>query len=163
MNIFNLRLRHIYNEVKVVSEKKPKPKTKPTVKEVKEEIKKEPPKEAKKEEITPPPKEPPKEKPKTKEAKPPTAKRPKITATTWEKFEKFTPKSKKEKKSWIKEVIKKAQQEPVEVRGLTKGQILAILVQAYRYNLHNYPKLDVKYDMKKGIALIAPIKTKTEV
>jgi flagellar biosynthesis GTPase FlhF len=151
----------------VVSEKKPKPKAK----EVKQE--------AKKEEVTPPTTPPPKEakeevkkeakktKPTTKEAKPetkpPTKRKPRIETTTWEKFEKFEPETQPKKKSWIKEAIERAKKEPVEIKYLTKGQILAILVQVYRYNLHNYPKLDVKYDMKKGIALIAPIKTKTEV
>jgi hypothetical protein len=161
----------------VVSEVKPeatpKKKTKKTKKEEitpppkeeitppKEEAKKEPPKEAKKEVK----KEAKETKPTTKEAKPetkpPKAKRPRIKTTTWEKFEKFTTKTETKRKSWIKEVIEKATKEPIEIRGLTRGQLVALIVQINNHNRRYEPKLDIKYDFKKGIALIAPIKKTT--
>jgi hypothetical protein len=138
-------------EVKV---KPPKKKTKEAKEETKEtkEIKPTETKPAEAKEI----------KPTTKETKPttkPTTKtKPKIKTTTWEKFEKFEPKTKTTKKSWIKEAIKRAQNEPIEIRGLSRGQLTALITQVNRHNQQHGVKLDIKYDFKRGIAIIAPIK-----
>jgi hypothetical protein len=129
-----------------------------------------PPKEVKKEEVTPTPKEAKEEvkkeaketKPTTKEAKPetkpPTKRKPRIETTTWEKFEKFITKPETKRKSWIKEAIERAKKEPVQISGLTRGQMLTLITQVNRYNRNHEPKLNIKYDFKKGIVLIAPIK-----
>jgi hypothetical protein len=148
-------------EVKV---KPPKKKTKPKTIEVKKEAKEE----TKETKETKPTETKPVEakeiKPTTKETKPTTKPatkpKPKIKTTTWEKFEKFTPKTQPKKKSWIKEAIERATKEPVEIRGLTRGQILSLVVQINRYNRNHEPKIDIKYDTKKGIALLAPITLK---
>jgi len=104
-------------------------------------------------------------KPPTKEAKPPTTptpkKKPNIRTTTWEKFEKFKSKGKETKKSWIKEAIERARKEPVEIRNLTRGQLIALITQVNKYNYDHEPKLAIKYDFRQGIALIAPLKQKT--
>jgi hypothetical protein len=48
---------------------------------------------------------------------------------------------------------------PVEVRGLTRGQILAILSQVARYNRNAAgTKIAYKCDAKRGIVLLAPVK-----
>jgi small-conductance mechanosensitive channel len=89
----------------------------------------------------------------------------KMESATWEEFEKFEIPSKKVKKSWIKEAIERATKEPVKLEGLSKGQILAMILQVRRYNLQskltNKPLLQIKYDFKKGIVMIAP-ETKPE-
>jgi flagellum-specific peptidoglycan hydrolase FlgJ len=108
-----------------------------------------------------PPAKPPKKEAKEKETKPTTTKRPRIRPTTWEKFEKFTPKQGKEKKSWIKEIIERARKEPVEVRGLSKGRLAILIAQINNYNRQHEPKLEIKYDFKRGTAIIAPLKIKT--
>lgn len=148
-------------EVKV---KPPKKKTKPKTIEVKKEAKEE----TKETKETKPTETKPVEtkeiKPTTKETKPTTKPatkpKPKIKTTTWKKFEKFTPKQAQKKRSWIKEAIERATKEPVEIRGLTRGQILSLVVQINRYNRNHEPKIDIKYDTKKGIALLAPITLK---
>ncbi len=130
---------------------------------------------------TPTPKEPPKEiTPKeakkktkeTKEAKPPTQKekaeakpttkptptrRLRIETIDWEKFEKFETKSTSQKKSWIQVVIEKAKKEPTKVTGLTRGRLMALITAVNRHNMNHEPKIMIKYDTKKGIALLAPI------
>jgi hypothetical protein len=133
-----------------------------------------------KEEVTQPPKKAPKKAEKkaekevkkeakeTKEAKPetkPTTKpatkpKPKIKTTTWEKFEKFETKTKTEKKTWIKDIIEKAKREPVKVTGLTRGQLMALIASVNRHNASSEPKILIKYDTTKGIAMLAPL-TKT--
>jgi DNA mismatch repair ATPase MutL len=139
-----------------------KTKTKKTKKKAKEETKETKPTPTPTTIETKPKEEVKETKPKTKETKPttkpPTKKRPKIKPTTWEKFEKFTSKQGKEEKSWIKEVLEKAKKEPIEIRGLTRGQLTAPIVQVNRHNQNHEPKLNIKYDFKKGIVLIAPIK-----
>jgi hypothetical protein len=102
-------------------------------------------------------------KPTTKETKPTTkptpTKRPKIRTVDWEKFEKFEPKTKPTKKSWVKEAIERATKEPVEIKELTKGQILALVNQVERYNKKYMDRIiDIKYDIKRGIAILAPAK-----
>jgi outer membrane biosynthesis protein TonB len=123
----------------------------------------------------PPPKEKPETKKKTKETKPttketkpttqPTTKpKPKkklvIKTITWEKFEKFETKRKTPDKSWIMEVIERAKKEPIQVRNLTKGKLIALIAHVNRYNQNNTPKIEIKYDMEKGIALLAPSQPK---
>jgi hypothetical protein len=103
----------------------------------------------------------------TKEAKPETkpptkpapTRRPRIRTATWEEFEKFKPKTEPKRKSWIKEVIEKARKEPVKLTGLKRGQLLSLITQVNRYNRNGYPKIDIKYDTKRGIAILAPITT----
>jgi len=151
-------------EVKV---KPPKKKTKPKTIEVKKEAKEE----TKETKETKPTETKPVEakeiKPTTKETKPTTkpatkptpTKRPKIKTITHEKFEKFTPKTQPKKKSWIKEAIERATKEPVEIRGLTRGQILALVNQVELHNKKHMDRIiDIKYDVKQGIALLAPTK-----
>jgi hypothetical protein len=147
-------------EVKV---KPPKKKTKPKTIEVKKEAKEE----TKETKETKPTETKPVEakeiKPTTKETKPTTKPatkpKPKIKTTTWEKFEKFTPKTQPKKKSWIKEAIERAKKEPIEIKGLTKGQILALVNQVELHNKKHMDRIiDIKYDVKQGIALLAPTK-----
>ena len=134
-----------------------------------------PPKEEVTQPTTPPPKKAPKKAEKkaekevkkeakeTKEAKPetkpPTKKKPRIKTTTWEEFDKFKPKTEPKRKSWIKEAIERATKEPVEIRELTRGQILALINQVERYNKKYMDRIiDIKYDIKRGIVLLAPTK-----
>ena len=133
-----------------------------------------------KEEVTqpttpPPPTEKPETKKKTKETKPTTKeampttkpvtkpkpkKEPAIKTITWEKFEKFETKRKTPNKSWIMEVIERAKKEPIQVRNLTKGKLIALIAHINRYNENNIPKIEIKYDVEKGIALLAPSQPK---
>jgi hypothetical protein len=133
----------------------------------------EPPKEAKKKAEEKVKKEAKKEvkkeaketKPTTKEAKPETkpptkpapTKRLRIETIDWEKFEKFETKSTSQKKSWIQVVIEKAKKEPTKVTGLTRGRLMALITAVNRHNMNHEPKIMIKYDTKKGIALLAPI------
>lgn len=84
----------------------------------------------------------------------------KIEPITWEEFEKIETLFKEKKKSWVKEAVEKATKEPIKLEGLKKGQVLAIILQVRRYNLYskltNRPLLQIKYDFKKGIVVIAP-------
>jgi hypothetical protein len=74
-----------------------------------------------------------------------------VNPITWEEFDKFEPeRSKKERKSVFKEIVKKAMSEPVSVKGLKRGQIMVLIKLAYDNGL------DVKYDFKNGIILLAP-------
>jgi hypothetical protein len=70
---------------------------------------------------------------------------------TWEEFAKFEPeRSRKERKSVFKEIVEKAKNEPVRVEGLKRGQIMVLIKLAYDNGL------DVKYDFRNGIVLLAP-------
>jgi hypothetical protein len=70
---------------------------------------------------------------------------------TWEEFGKFEPeRSKKERKSVFKEIVERAMKEPVRVEGLKRGQILVLVKLAYDNGL------EVKYDFRNGIVLLAP-------
>jgi len=156
-------------EVKAKPEEEAKKtKTKKTKKEVKETKPTQTP-------LPPPPTEKPETKKKTKETKPTTKetksttqpttkpkpkKEPAIKTITWEKFEKFETQRKTPDKSWIMEVIEKAKEEPIEVRNLTKGKLIALIAHVNRYNQNNTPKIEIKYDMEKGIALLAPSQPK---
>ena len=138
-------------KTKKKEETQPTPPPPKETKETKKTIKAKPPKkEAKKKEA----------KPETKPTTKPTpTKRPKIKTITYEKFEKFTSKTQPKKKSWIKEAIERATKEPVEIRGLTRGQILALINQVERYNKKYMDRIiDIKYDIKRGIVLLAPTK-----
>jgi hypothetical protein len=151
----------VVSETKEVTPKEEakKTKTKKTKKKA-EETKETKPKEEVKE--TKPIKEA-KEETKTKEAKPTTkptpTRRPRIKTVDWKKFEKFEPKTKPKKKSWIKEAIERATKEPIEIRGLTRGQIIALINQIKLYNKKHMDQIiDIKYDVKQGTALLAPTK-----
>lgn len=70
---------------------------------------------------------------------------------TWEEFSKFEPeRSRKERKSVFKEIVERARKEPVRVEGLKRGQILVLVKLAYDNGL------EVKYDFRNGIVLLAP-------
>jgi len=45
-----------------------------------------------------------------------------------------------------------------ETKSLTKKMIDTV-TQVNKYNRTSYPKIDIKYDAKKGIAILAPITT----
>ena len=107
-----------------------------------------------------PPKKEAKEKEAKPETKPATKPTPKIKAIDWKKFEKFETKTKTEKRTWIKDIIEKAKREPVKVTGLTRGQLMALIASVNRHNSSSEPKILIKYDTTKGIAMLAPL-TKT--
>jgi hypothetical protein len=74
-----------------------------------------------------------------------------VKPITWEEFDKFEPERvRKERKSVFKEIVKKAMSEPVRVTNLKRGQIMVLIKLAYDNGL------DVKYDFKNGIVLLAP-------
>jgi hypothetical protein len=74
-----------------------------------------------------------------------------MRSITWEEFDKFEPeRSRKERKSVFKEIVERARKEPVRVDGLKKGQIMVLIKLAYDNGL------DVKYDFKNGVILLAP-------
>jgi hypothetical protein len=93
----------------------------------------------------------------TPEAKPTTKPEVKIKSITWEEFEEFAP-ERNIKRSWVKEAIERATREPVKIEGLTRGQIMALLNQVDKHNLERRePKIIAKYDIKKGVVLLAPV------
>jgi hypothetical protein len=122
------------------------------------------PVEAKPQELSPP--QPPKlevaeAKLVIKEVKPATAPKPTapvIKSISWEEFERFE-ESRSEKRSWIKVAIERARTEPVMLEGLSRGQIAALIRQVDDYNFKssNKPKIQYKYDTKKGVVLLAPL------
>ncbi len=74
-----------------------------------------------------------------------------MRSITWEEFDKFEPeRSRKERKSVFKEIVKKAMNGPIKVENLKRGQIMVLIKLAYNNGL------DVKYDFKNGIVLLAP-------
>jgi hypothetical protein len=87
-----------------------------------------------------------------------------VREITWEEYEGFTPGPRRrgqERKSPVRELLERvvAGGRPVEVSGLTRGQILAILSQVSRYNRSaTGTKIAYKCDAKKGIVLLAPVK-----
>lgn len=87
-----------------------------------------------------------------------------VREITWEEYEKFEPKQRRreqERKSPVRELLERvvAGGRPVEVRGLTRGQILAILSQVTRHNRSaTGTKIAYKCDVKRGIVLLAPVK-----
>ncbi len=85
-----------------------------------------------------------------------------VREIAWEEYEGFTPEPRRrERKSPVRELLERvvAGGRPVEVRGLTRGQILAILSQVTRYNRSaKGTKIAYKCDAKKGIVLLAPVK-----
>ena len=88
----------------------------------------------------------------TKKLKPRT---PSIKRITMEYFMKFNTSS-NNRKSWIKETIERATKEPVMVENLTRGQIMALINQVNRHNISSEHKIAYKYDVKRGIVLLAP-------
>jgi len=130
---------------------KPQEVTPPT--EVKREPQEVKPVEAKPQELSQP--QPPKLA--IKEVKPATV--PVIRSISWEEFERFE-ESRSEKRSWIKEAIERARTEPVMLEGLSRGQIAALIRQVDDYNFKssNEPKIQYKYDTKKGVVLLAPLR-----
>jgi len=85
-----------------------------------------------------------------------------VREATWEEYEKFEPEQRRRKrKSPVRELLERvaAGGRPVEVRGLTRGQILAILSQVTRYNSNaTGTKIAYKCDARRGIVLLAPVK-----
>jgi len=94
----------------------------------------------------------PKQQPKEQPTKKP---KPIVKRITWTYFEKFNTSS-NNRKSWVKETIERATQEPVMVKNLTKGQIMALINQVDRHNMTSEHKIVYKYDVKRGIVLLAP-------
>jgi hypothetical protein len=80
---------------------------------------------------------------------------PKVKRITWTYFERFNP-DKPNRKSWIKESIELAKKEPVMVSNLKRGQIMALINQVDRHNMNSDYKIIYKYDVKRGIVLLAP-------
>jgi len=101
------------------------------------------------------PKQQPKEQPKQQPKKQPTKKPPVVKRITIEYFMKFNTNS-SSKKSWVKETIERATNEPVMVKNLSRGQIMALINQVDRYNMNTDRKIVYKYDVKRGIVLLAP-------
>lgn len=87
-----------------------------------------------------------------------------VREITWEEYERFEPEQRRreqERKSTVRELIERvvAGGRPVEVKGLTRGRILAILSQVTRYNRSATSiKIVYKCDVKRGIVLLAPVK-----
>jgi len=100
------------------------------------------------------------EEPKVESVKPVEEAKPevKIKTITWEEFERFE-KSRSEKKSWVKEAVERAKTGPVMIEGLTRGQIAALINYVDKYNSESFntPKIAYKYDVKKGVVLLAPV------
>jgi hypothetical protein len=88
----------------------------------------------------------------TGKAKPRT---PSVKRITYEYFEKFNPDN-RNRKSWVKETLEIAAKEPIMVRNLTRGQIMALINQVDRHNMNSDRKIVYKYDVKRGIVLLAP-------
>jgi len=105
------------------------------------------------------PKEQAKQQQPTKKLKPRT---PSIKRITMEYFMKFNTSS-NNRKSWIKETIERATKEPVMVKNLTRGQIMALINQVNRHNISSEHKIAYKYDVKRGIVLLAPEKAITQM
>jgi flagellar biosynthesis GTPase FlhF len=80
---------------------------------------------------------------------------PVIKRITWSYFERFNP-NKPNGKSWVKETIERAKKEPVMVKNLKKGQIMALVNQIDRHNMNSDHKIVYKCDVKRGIVLLAP-------
>jgi len=80
---------------------------------------------------------------------------PDIKKITMEYFSRFNS-DKPRRKSWIKEALERAKQEPVMVKNLSRGQIMALINQVDRYNMNTDFKIVYKCDVKKGIVLLAP-------
>jgi len=138
----------------------PRRKAKPqeVASEAKPEVAEAKPIEAKPQELSPP--QPPKPEAARlviKEVKPATV--PVIRSISWEEFKRFE-ESRSEKRSWIKEAIERARTEPVMLEGLSRGQIAALIRQVDDYNFKssNEPKIQYKYDTKKGVVLLAPLR-----
>jgi hypothetical protein len=90
-----------------------------------------------------------------KEAKPVA---PIVKSATWEEFEMFAPEQQPARRSWVKEAIERAREGPVRIEGLSRGQIMVLLNQVSRYNSERRePRIVVKYDVKKGVVLLAPL------
>jgi hypothetical protein len=87
----------------------------------------------------------------------PTA--PIIRSITWEEFERFEESSGSGRRSWVKEAIEAAKSGPVMLEGLTRGQVAALINYVDKYNSEsrNTPKIAYKYDVKKGVVLLAPV------
>jgi len=99
----------------------------------------------------------PKEQPKEQQPKKqPTKKPPVVKRITMEYFMKFNTSNSRNRKSWVKETIERATNEPVMVKNLTRGQIMALISQIDRYNMNTDRKIIYKYDVKRGIVLLAP-------
>jgi len=87
-----------------------------------------------------------------------------VREITWEEYEGFAPEQgrrERERKSPVRELLERvvAGGRPVEVSGLTRGQILAILSQVTRYNRSaTGTRIAYKCDAKRGILLLAPVK-----
>jgi hypothetical protein len=87
-----------------------------------------------------------------------------VREVTWEEYERFEPEQRRheqERKSPVRELLERvvAGGRPVEVSGLTRGQILAILSQVTRYNRNaTGTRIAYKCDAKRGILLLAPVK-----
>jgi hypothetical protein len=94
-------------------------------------------------------------KPTQQQAKPTKKPKPVVKRITWTYFERFTNSSNR-KTSWVKETIERATNEPVMVKNLTRGQIMALINQVDRYNMNTDRKIIYKYDVKRGIVLLAP-------
>jgi hypothetical protein len=108
--------------------------------------------------------EPKQQQPK-EQAKPKQQRKPKptpiIKRITYEVFENFDPKPRK--KSWIKEVLEIAVKEPIMVRNMNRGQIMALITQIDKHNMISDYKIAYKYDVKRGIVLLAPKKALTQM
>jgi len=101
--------------------------------------------------------EPKKQQPKeqAKQQQPTKKPKPIVKRITWTYFEKFNTSS-NDRKSWVKETIERATQEPVMVKNLTRGQVMALINQVDRHNMTSDRKIVYKYDVKRGIVLLAP-------
>jgi sRNA-binding protein len=84
-----------------------------------------------------------------------------VKRITYEVFEKFDPKP--GKKSWIKEVLEIAVKEPIMVRNMNRGQVMALINQIDRHNMTSDNKIAYKYNIKQGIVLLAPKKAITKM
>jgi outer membrane biosynthesis protein TonB len=105
------------------------------------------------------PKEQPKQQEQPKELQQPKqqpTKKPKpvVKRITMEYFQKFN--ASNNRKSWVKETIERAANEPVMVKNLTRGQIMALINQVNRHNMISEQKIAYKYDVRQGIVLLAP-------
>jgi hypothetical protein len=87
-----------------------------------------------------------------------------VREITWEEYERFEPERRRrgrERKSPVRELLERvvAGGRPVEVSGLARGQILALLSQVTRYNRNaTGTRIVYKCDVKRGIVLLAPVK-----
>jgi signal recognition particle GTPase len=99
--------------------------------------------------------EQPKEQPKPAKQQPTQKAKPVVKRITLNYFERFNA-SNNSRKSWVKETIERATKEPVMVKNLSRGQIMALINQIDRYNMNTERKIVYKYDVKRGIVLLAP-------